>query len=215
MSIRSTTARPMTLALMGAALAAGTTVVAGTVAAVPAGASAATGVHASYKVTGSTFLSGPGFRLALGPGKLSSTLNASSGKLTAKLSLPDATGSFKQFGLIPVTATTQFINDGPTTGKVNLKTGAVQTTSKITLRIVSLSAAGISVPVGGSCQTAAPVVVRVKSEAHFSILGGGKLGGSYTIGDFAHCGLATVLINTTIPASGNTITLKLGKAKLG
>jgi hypothetical protein len=207
--IRSTMARLMT--------AAGTAVVTAGVAisVIPAGASAATLVHASYKVTGSTHLSGPGFSMALGPGKLSSTLNAANGKLTAKLSLPDATGSFKQFGLIPVTAVSQFINDGPTTGKVDLKTGAVRTTSKITLRIVSLSVAGIGVPVGGSCQTAAPVVVQVKSEAHFSILGGGKLGGSYTIGDFAHCGPATVLINTTIPASGNTITLKLGKAKLG
>jgi hypothetical protein len=213
-SIRSTMVRRITGAgvpvVLGTALTAGAVV-----AALPAEASAATIVHASYKVTGSTHLAGPGFSMTLGPGKLSSALNAGNGKLTAKLSLPDSTGSFKQFGLIPVTSTTQFINDGPTTGKVNLKTGAVSTTSKITLRIVSLSVAGVSVPVGSSCETSAPVVVQVKSEAHFSILGGGKLGGSYTIGDFAHCGLATVLINSTIPAAGNTITLKLGKAKLG
>ena len=30
-----------------------------------------------------------------------------------------------------------------------------------------------------------------------------------------NCGLATLLINLTIPGSGNTITLKLGKAKIG
>ena len=39
--------------------------------------------------------------------------------------------------------------------------------------------------------------------------------GSYTIGHFQDCGLATLLINTTIPGSGNTVKFTLGKAKLG
>jgi hypothetical protein len=192
------------------ALLAGTTVLG---AAEPA--SADTIVHAKYKVTGSTYLAGPKASIKLGPGTLSSALDANTGKLTATLSLPDATGSFKQDGLIPVTATTQFINDGKTTGKLNFNTGAVSTTSKITLRIVSLSVAGVGVPVGNSCETTDPVVVTVKSEAKFNILAGGNLGGTYTIGDFSNCGLlTTILINATIPASGNTITLTLGKAKI-
>jgi hypothetical protein len=178
-------------------------------------ASADTLIHAKYKVTGSTYLAGPGFTLALGPGTLSSTLDASTGKLTAELSMPEATGSFTQFGVIPVTATTQFINDGPTTGKLNLNTGAVSTTSRITLRIVSLTVAGIPIPVGNSCQTGTPAVVRLKSERGFNVLAGGNLAGSYAIPSFSHCGLATPLINLTIPATDNTIALKLGKAKLG
>ena len=178
-------------------------------------ASAATKVHASYKVTGSTFLKGPNFSLALGPGKLASTLNPANGNLTAVLTMPDATGSFKQDGLIPVTATTRFINDGKTTGKLNLNTGAVATTSKITLRITKLIVSGLPVPVGHRCETAQPVVVQLKSQKGFNVLKGGKVAGVYTIGKFHHCGLATLLINATIPASGNTITLKLGKAKLG
>ena len=171
-------------------------------------------VHASYKVTGSTFLKGPDFTLALGPGKLSSSLNPSNGKLTATLKLPPATGSFKQAGVIPVTSTTKFIDDGPTTGKVNLNTGAVKTTSKITLQITSLIVAGITVPVGTKCETKAPVVVKLTSEKGFNPLDGGTVSGSYTIGDFQHCLLATSLINQTIPGSGNTITLTLGKAKI-
>jgi hypothetical protein len=177
-------------------------------------ASAATEIHAKYKVTGSTFLAGPSATLTLGPGTLKATVNASTGAVKATLTLPDATASFNEFGIIPVSATTQFINDGPTTGKVNLNTGAVTTTSKFTLRIVSMSVAGIPVPVGNACETADPVVATVKSEKGFSILNGGNLGGSYSIGDFANCGLATALINLTIPASGNTITLKLGKATI-
>jgi hypothetical protein len=182
-------------------------------AAAPAGVPG-TSIHVKYKVTGSTFLAGPNFTLALGPGKLASTVD-SNGKLTATLSMPNATGSFKEAGVIPVTATTQFINDGPTTGKINLSTGAVATTSKITLRIVSLSVASISVPVGPSCETKTPAVIKLKSEKGFNVVDGGKLGGTYAVPDFHKCLLATLLIDATLSGQGNTITLKLGKAKLG
>jgi len=178
-------------------------------------ASAASFIKATYKVTGSTFLAGPKASVKLGPGTLSAKVNAGTGKLTAALSLPPATGSFKQAGVIPVTATTKFINDGPTTGKVSLTTGAVRTTSKITLQITSLTVAGLPVPVGSQCETSSPVVVSLKSLKGFTALGGGKVAGSYTIGKFSHCMLATLLINQTVPASGNTITLTLGKAKVG
>jgi hypothetical protein len=74
-------------------------------------------------------------------------VDLNTGAVTASLNLPPVTGSFKQFGLIPVTATAAFLQDGPTTGKVDLSTGAVTTTSKITLQIISLSVAGLPVPV--------------------------------------------------------------------
>jgi hypothetical protein len=185
-----------------------------TVVASSGAASAGSKIHATYPVSGSTFLKAPNFTLALGPGKLVSTVDATTGKLTATLTLPNATGSFKQLGLIPVSATTQFINDGPTTGTLNLNTGVIHSTSKITLKIVSLSVAGLPVPVGNSCETAAPVVVKVTSQKGFSVLQGGKLAGSYSVGKFAHCLLATSLINLTLPGSGNTISLTLGKPKL-
>lgn len=173
-------------------------------------------VHAKYKVTGSTFIKAGNFTVPLGPGNLASTLHASTGKLTATLTLPEATASYKEDGLIPVTATTKFINDGPTTGTLNFNTGEVSTTSKITLQIVSLSAAGVPVPVGDSCETTQPTAVSVSGQPPaFNILKGGSLTGTYTIPQFANCDLATTLINLTIPGSGNTITLTLGKAKLG
>jgi hypothetical protein len=198
------------------AAAAATVLAAGaTVAATAGPALASTKVHASYKVTGSTYIKAPNFTLSLGPGKLSSTVNLRTGKLTADLSMPNATGSFTEAGVIPVTATTQFINDGPTTGRLNTSTGAVSTKSKITLRIVSLTVAGIPVSVGNSCQTKDAVVVGLTSQPGFNVLNGGNLAGDYTIGDFSGCGLATLLINLTIPGSGNTISLKLGKAKIG
>ena len=204
-----------TRARLVAAAAAGALATGGALALDPGMASAATLLHAKYKVSGSTYLKSPNFTLALGPGTLSATVNAATGKLTANLSLPNATGSFKQFGVIPVTATAQLINDGPTIGKLNLNTGAVKTKSKITMRIVSLTVSGVNVPVGSSCETSTPVAVALASLPKFNVLAGGKLAGTYTIPNFRHCGLAAVLINATIPGSGNTITIKLGKAKLG
>jgi hypothetical protein len=207
------TRRSLRPRLTGAAVA---TLAAGaTLAATASPASAGTTVKATYKVTGSTYIKAPNFTLNLGPGKLVSRVNLKTGKLKARLSMPDATGSFNQLGIIPVTATTQFINDGPTTGTLNKNTGKVRTKSKITLRIVSLTVAGINVPVGNSCETKSPAVVRLTSQAGFNVLGGGKVAGGYTIPKFSHCGLATPLINLTIPGGGNTITLTLGKAKLG
>lgn len=178
------------------------------------GASAGSTLKATYPVKGSTFLRAPDFTLALGPGTLAASVNLTTGAITANLKLPDATGSFKQEGVIPVTATTQFIDDGPTRGRLNLNTGAVRTTSKITLRIVNLKVSGADVPVGSSCQTSAPVEVAVTSQSGFNPLKGGKLAGTYTIPKFAHCELATPLINLTLPGPGNTIALTLGKAKV-
>ncbi len=165
-----------TMARLAAAVTAGALAGTAALAVYPGVASAATLVHAKYKVSGSTFLKSPDFTLALGPGTLSSTLNIATGKLTAKLSLPNATGSFKQYGIIPVTATTKLINDGPTKGKVNLNTGAVKTTSKITMRIVSLTVSGIGVPVGSSCETSTPVVVHLASQPKFTVRQGREAG---------------------------------------
>lgn len=182
--------------------------------AAPASATAST-IHAKYKVTGSTFLKAPNATLPLGPGKLAANLDASTGNIKATLTMPDATLTFKEFGTVPVTATTQFINNGPTTGTLNLSTGAVTTTSDIIFRIVSLSVGGFPVLVGPVCESSAPAVIQVTSQPGFSILKGGNLEGTYTIPRFAHCGLATPVINVTLTGPGNTITLTLGKAKIG
>ncbi len=180
----------------------------------PASATTST-IHAKYKVTGSTFLKAPNATLPLGPGKLVANLDAATGSIKATLTMPDATLSFKQFGVIPVTATAHFINSGPTTGTLNLTTGAVTTTSNITFQLVSLSVGGVPVPVGPSCESSTPAVVQVSSQPGFNILKGGNLAGTYTIPQFAHCGLVTPLINLTLTGPGNTITLTLGKAKIG
>jgi|SRR5579875_1063812 len=196
--------------LAGIAVVAATAVVASSAAA----SASTTKLTVTYPVSGSSYVATPGATLPLGPGTLKSTVNLNNGKLTANIKLPDATGQFKELGLIPVTATAQLINDGPTTGTLNLDTGAVQTTSNITMKLVSLSVAGINVPLGSSCETSQPVVVNLASQPGFNVLKGGVVSGSYTLPAFANCGLATLLINLTLPGPNNTISLTLGKGKV-
>jgi hypothetical protein len=187
---------------------------AGAILAAAAPASAQTTVKVKYPVTGSTLINKLNATAALGPGTLTSTVNLSTGAVTANLTLPPATVSATELGLVPVTATTAFINDGPTTGSVNLDTGAVTTTSHITLQITSLTVGGIPVPVGPACESVHPATVTVNSQPGFSIVNGGSLSGTYTIPPFAHCLLETLVLNLTIPGPGNTISLTLGKAKV-
>jgi hypothetical protein len=192
--------------------------VAGIAAATPALASPAapsdSTVSVSYPVTGSTFIKAIGSSIDLGPGTLSTTADLTTSTLTGTLTLPPATGSFKELGLIPVTATTEMIQDGTATGTVNFTTNAVTTTATDTIKLTSLKVAGVPILVGPSCETS-PATISVSSQPGFNVLNGGTLSGTYTIPPFAHCGLATLLINLTLPGPGNTITLTLGKGTLG
>jgi hypothetical protein len=177
-------------------------------------ASAGSSVTVTYPVTGSTYLKAINSSVSLGPGTLTSTVDLSTSEVSATLSLPPATGSFTELGFIPVTATTQFIQDGAATGTADLSTNTVSVTSQTTLQITKLSVAGLPIPVGRDCETRTPASITVNSQPGFKVLSGGNLAGTYTIPRFSHCGLATLLINLTIPGPGNTITLTLGAAKL-
>ena len=180
----------------------------------PAAPAADQTVSVTYPVTGSTFIKAVNSSIALGPGSLSTTADLTTSTLTGTLSLPPATGSFKELGLVPVTATTEMIQDGQATGTVNFTTNAVTTTTKESIKLTSLKVAGLPVPVGGNCETS-PATITVSSQPGFNVLSGGTLSGTYTIPSFAHCGLATLLINLTLPGPGNTITLTLGAGTLG
>jgi hypothetical protein len=181
-------------------------------AAAPAAASTGTTLTVRYPVKGSTFINAANATVALGPGTLRSKVNLSTGAVTGSLKLPPATASFTELGIIPVTATVAFIQDGPATGTVNLNTGAVSVTSTITLQVTSLTVSGLPVPVGPACESATPATVSLTSQPGFSIVKGGTVSGTYTIPQFANCGLVTPVLNLTTTGPGNTISLTLGKA---
>jgi hypothetical protein len=187
------------------------TAVAGAVGAGVSPASADTTVSLTYPVSGSTYINAIRTSIPLGPGTLSATADLTTSAVTGNVNLPPATGSFKELGLVPVTATTAFVEQGQTTGTLE-SDGGIQATSHITLKLTSLKVAGIPVPVGNSCQTAVPATITLTSESGFNALTGGTVSGTYTIPRFVHCLLATPLINLTLPGPNNTITLNLGAA---
>jgi hypothetical protein len=174
-------------------------------------ASADTTISLTYPVSGSTYINAIHTSIPLGPGTLAATADLSTSAITGSVTLPAATGSFDELGFVPVTATTEFVPSGPTTGTLE-SNGGIQATSKITLKLTSLTVAGIRLPVGNSCQTAIPATIPLASQAGFNALTGGTVSGTYTIPPFEHCLLATGLINLTLPGPGNTITLNLGAA---
>lgn len=167
----------------------------------------------SYPVNGSTHINSTDSDLTVGPGTLVSTVDAT-GAVVADLTLPPSTGSFRQFGFIPVTVTTEFVPVGQTTGQLDLTTGAVQSTSRVTLKLDRLNVGGLVVPVGPFCRSQTPATITLNSGPGFSVAAGGPLSGTYTIPPFEHCLLAAGLINSVIPGVGNTIDLTLGTPTL-
>lgn len=177
-------------------------------------ASADTTVSLSYPVSGSTYINAIHSSIALGPGTLSATADLTTASLTGSVNLPPATGSFTELGLVPVTATTEFVQNGQTTGTLE-SNGGISATSQITLKLTSLKVAGLPIPLGNSCETATPATITLTSQPGFNALTGGTVSGTYTIPHFTHCGLATPLINLTLPGPNNTIGLTLGAATSG
>ncbi len=205
--------RPLALRLAALAVGASLLAAAG-VAATAGSASADTVLQVHYALTGTTFIKKLNTTVNLGDGTLSSTVDLTTGTSSSTLTLPPATASVKELGFIPVSATTEMVQNGPATGTVNTSTNTITSTASVTLKITALTIAGLSLPVGNSCETS-PFSVTLSSGSGFTVGGGGPISGSYTIPLFHHCGLNTLLLNLTIPGPGNTLNLTLGQLQLG
>jgi hypothetical protein len=177
-------------------------------------ASADTVVNAHYAVTGTTYIAKLNTTVNLGSGNLAATVDLTTGASQSTLTLPPATVSVKEFGFIPVTATTEIIQNGTAAGTVNFAANTITSTANVALKITHLTVFGVSLPVGNACQTS-PFNIGISSGPGFTVSGGGPVSGSYTIPAFHNCGLNTLLLNLTIPGSGNSLNLTLGALQLG
>lgn len=202
------------VALLAATGVAATPGAASAASAVPADTAADQTINVHYAVTGTTFLAKLNTTVNLGSGTLASTVDLTTGTSESTLSLPPATASVKEFGFIPVSATTEMIQNGPAAGTVNFTTNTISSTANVTLKITKLTIFGVSLPVGNSCQTS-PFNIGINSGSGFTVGAGGPVSGSFTIPAFHSCGLNTPLLNLTIPGSGNTLNLTLGALQLG
>jgi hypothetical protein len=165
-------------------------------------------LNATYAVNGSTTIKSTNSTMTLGPGTLTAALDVKTLAFTSNLTLPAATGSFTELGFVPVTATTEFIQDGAIAG--NDVNGGITATANIIIKLTKVTVAGIPVPVGNSCQTS-PAQINLTSGKGFNVLLGGPVSGTFTIPNFANCGFSTPILNAVIPGAGNTINLTLGK----
>lgn len=208
---RSTTLkRVMVLAAVGASM----------LIAVPGTASAGTAgpvvLTVAYDVSGTSTVAKTNSTIDLGPATLTVGLDAQ-GNFTGTLPLPPATTSFKALGLLPTTATVNFVPAGPVTGALSAHPNVMITsTATYYLRLSDVSVAGLPAFVGDHCQTKQPVTIPANTPdgQTFNITAGGTVTGTYTIGDFDDCALMTPLINLLVPGAGNTVSLQLSNGHI-
>ena len=197
------------LAVAGGALA---------LAAIPAAAHAST-LNVTYDATGTSHVARTNSDIALGPTTLSVALESADGSFTGHLSIPTATNTFNVAGLLPVSANVDFVEAAPVTGKLN-STGtgiSITSTASYFIKLSNVKVLGLPAFAGNYCQTKVPVSIPANTPAGeaFSITNGGRLAGTFTIGDFENCGLNTLLINLLIPGPGNTAELNVSNGRLG
>ena len=146
--------------------------------------------------------------LPLGPGKLVVDLDGASGNFTSTIDLPAAQSNFQLFGILPGTATVTLHPVGLITG--TLVDGVVASHANVNIQLSDIKVIGfIPLLVGDKCMTKTPVSIDLHSAPDFNPLEGGDLLATYTIPEFANCGIATGILNGIIPGPDNTISLTL------
>jgi hypothetical protein len=166
-----------------------------------------TTISITFNASGTTHVKQLNADIPLGPGTLATAVNLTTGTFTGDLTLPEASASFKLFGLLPATAKVQFTPVGQTTG--TLQGSTVTSDTKVTIRLVDIRVLGVPLLAkNAKCQTMTPADLALSSTS-FSPLTGGTVSGTYTIPQFSGCGLVNPIVNLTVPGAGNTASLTL------
>lgn len=128
------------------------------------------------------------------------------GAFSGTLALNPVKARLVALGFIPVTASLQFVTNGPTTG--TLSGTELNTTSKIRTKLPQVSLFG-TIPLAGgtTCQTRSISTVNLKSTA-FTPAAGGTLAGTFAISDLSGCGILNGIVSPLTAGGGNTLSLK-------
>jgi len=165
----------------------------------------------AFDLTGSSFIQAANGTTPL-TGGIVAQFDLATGTHTSELTLAPTTGSFTILGILPVTASIEFVQAGPTTG--SLVDGRLTSRSEMFVRLTNVLAFGY-LPIGGgpTCQTTTPAVVDLATPAGelFDPLAGGNLEGTYTLPGLAagSCGFLGDLISLFTAGPNNTIDLAL------
>lgn len=179
---------------------------------IPAAAHAATIVTLKHDATGTSVIEKTSSTIALGPTTLTTDLDIDTGDFTGSLPLPATTTEFKAAGFLPVKADVSFVPVGPVTGRIDLTQTQAKVTSvaRYTVKLSNIKVAGFPTFAGNSCQTTTPASIPADTPEGegFDLLEGGNLTGTYTLPQFANCGINTSLINALVPGPGNTVSIQ-------
>ncbi|WP_063797840.1 DUF6801 domain-containing protein [Saccharothrix sp. NRRL B-16348] len=165
------------------------------------------GIKYAYSLEGTSTIKKLGGSVALGPGSLNADLDLATGNFTGDLVLPPTSGKFSLFGFVPVESKIEFAPEGKTTG--TLTAGAVKSTSKVTIKLPSVTAFGIPISNDPNCRTTTPADIGLASAAGFDPLKGGKPAGTYTIPPLTGCGPLNDVVSGFAAGPDNTIDLAL------
>ncbi|MFD0205706.1 MULTISPECIES: DUF6801 domain-containing protein [Saccharothrix] len=165
------------------------------------------GIEYAYSLDGTSTIKKLGGSVALGPGSLNADLELATGRFTGDLVLPPTSGKFSLFGFVPVESKIEFVPEGKTTG--TLTAGAVKSSSKVTIKLPSVTAFGIPISNDPNCRTSTPADIALTSAAGFDPLKGGKLSGTYAIPALTGCGPLNDIVSGFAAGPGNTIDLTL------
>ena len=184
------------------------------VVALPVAAHAAS-LSVAYDVSGTSHVARTDSDVQIKPTTLSVTVDSATSVLSGHMSIPDAVTEFYMAGLLPVRATVSFIEAAPVTGILNRV--SVNSTASYYFKLSDVRVAGVPAFAGNYCQTKDPVIIPANTPVgeRFDLTSGGRLTGSFTIGNFENCGLNTLLINLLVPGPGNTVELEVSNGRLG
>lgn len=193
----------------------------------------------NYDAEGTTYIgSQVDSTMPIGPSTLTSVLDVVTGDIVAgSLPVPSQQLNFDVFG-IPARATVTMTQVGELTGALlqtdQLGLARLESNVAYDIRISNVQARvfGIWWPlaVGSNCHTINPVQISASTPEgeFFTVNGGGRVTGTYTIGKFTGCAplnffnipgffpwFGSVPINSLVPGSNNTIDLMIDNARYG
>jgi hypothetical protein len=150
----------------------------------PRGAEPQLTISVSYWVDGVSTVAKLGSSLKIGRGRLDANVDLATGAISGDLSLPSSVGHFLSFQFLPVSSTTDFIPDGPSTG--TYQAGILDATTKVFIRLRDLRVNGTPLDAGPSCRTVTPAELHIRGP--LNLLGTSNFSTTYTIPPIAHCG---------------------------
>lgn len=175
----------------------------------------------------------------LGPAVLDTEMDlVTTDIVDGSLPVPSKVLEFRLLDLVPIRATVTMTQVGPLTGTIKPSgiRGKLLLTSNVAYDIkmsnVQAKVLGIWLPmgIGSNCHTIDPVEIATATPAgeYFTLNGGGRVTGTYTIGGFTGCAplnfldlplplpeLGSIPVNTLVSGPNNTIELTLDNPRFG